>query len=90
MTTGERERTAWERMEILHTKNRPNIRDYIPLIFDEFFEMHGDRLYADDHAILGGIASFGGRPVTVISHVKGRNLEENKDSNFAIDRKSVV
>lgn len=84
MTTGERERTAWERMEILHTKNRPNIRDYIPLIFDEFFEMHGDRLYADDHAILGGIASFGGRPVTVISHVKGRNLEENKDSNFAM------
>lgn len=76
--------TAWERLEIIRNKMRPTIRDYIPLIFDEFFEMHGDRLYGDDGAIIGGIASIGGRPVTIISQVKGRNIEENKASNFAM------
>ncbi len=76
--------TPWERMEIIRNKNRPTINDYFPLIFDEFFEMHGDRLYGDDHAIKGGIASIGGIPVTVIAEVKGRNLNENKDTNFAM------
>lgn len=77
-------RTAWERMEIVKHKDRPTLRDYIPLIFEEFFECHGDRFYGDDGAIMGGIASIGGRPVTVIGHVKGRNLEENKTANFAM------
>lgn len=76
--------TAWERMEIIRNKMRPTIRDYIPLIFDEFFEMHGDRLFGDDGAIMAGIASLGGTPVTVIAEVKGRNLDENKASNFAM------
>lgn len=76
--------TAWERMQIIRNKNRPTIKDYIPLIFDEFFEMHGDRYYGDDGAVIGGIASIGCRPVTVIAHVKGRNINENKDSNFAM------
>ena len=52
--------------------------------FDEFCEMHGDRLYGDDHAIIGGIANFRGIPITVIAQVKGRNLEENKRANFAM------
>lgn len=83
-------RTPWERMELLRDKNRPTINDYIPLIFDEFYEMHGDRLYGDDGAILGGVALFdskdnqGGIPVTVIAEVKGRNLDENKKTNFAM------
>ena len=76
--------TAWERFEIVRNKLRPTIRDYIPLIFDEFFEMHGDRYYGDDGAIIGGIASLGGQPVTVIAEVKGRNIEENKAANFAM------
>ena len=76
--------TPWERMEIIRHKNRPTIRDYIPLIFDEFYEMHGDRLYGDDGAIIGGIGRIKGMPVTVIAEVKGRNLEENKESNFAM------
>ena len=46
------EATAWERMEIIRNKNRPTIRDYIPLIFKDFFELHGDRLFGDDHAII--------------------------------------
>lgn len=76
--------TAWEKIEIIRHKLRPTIHDYIPLIFKDFYEMHGDRLYGDDRAILGGIASFQGTPVTVLSHVKGRNLEENKSVNFAM------
>ena len=76
--------TAWERMEIVRGKNRPTIRDYIPMIFDEFYEMHGDRYYGDDKAIVGGIAVFKGKPVTVIGQVKGKTIEENKESNFAM------
>lgn len=76
--------TTWERIEIIHRKDRPTIRDYIPAIFKDFYEFHGDRFYGDDHAILGGIGSFKGQPVTVIAEVKGRNLEENKDTNFAM------
>lgn len=77
-------KTPWERQEILRDKNRPTINDYIPLIFDEFYEMHGDRYYGDDAAILGGIARLDGIPVTVIATVKGRNLNENKKTNFAM------
>ena len=76
--------TPYERLEVVRHKGRPTVRDYIPLIFDEFWEMHGDRLYGDDGAIMGGIASISGIPVTVIAEVKGRNLNENKDSNFAM------
>ncbi len=73
-----------ERLDIIRHKNRPTVKDYIPLIFKNFYEMHGDRLYGDDHAILGGIAYFNDIPVTVIAQVKGRNLEENKNCNFSM------
>ena len=76
--------TAWERISLVHQKDRPTVRDYIPMIFDSFIEMHGDRSFGDDPAIVGGIAYFKGHPVTVIGQVKGRNLEENKASNFAM------
>ena len=76
--------TAWERIQLIREKNRPTVRDYIPMIFDSFMELHGDRNFGDDPAIVGGIAFFEGRPVTVIGQVKGRNLEENKASNFAM------
>lgn len=76
--------SAWERIEIIKNRNRPTLKDYIPMIFDEYFEMHGDRLYADDPAITGGIAIFKGQPVTILGMVKGKNLDENKKSNFAM------
>ena len=78
------ELTACQRLDIIRHKGRPTANDYIPLIFDEFFEMHGDRLYGDDAAIMGGIASFKGLPVTVIAEVKGRDLEENQKVNFGM------
>jgi acetyl-CoA carboxylase carboxyl transferase subunit alpha len=76
--------TGWERIEIIRHKNRPTVQDYIPLIFTDFTELHGDRCFGDDGAIMGGIAFFRGTPVTVIGMVKGRNLEENKKSNFSM------
>ncbi len=75
---------ASERLDIVRNKYRPTVRDYIPMIFDDFFEMHGDRYYSDDGAIIGGIGYFNGTPVTVIAQVKGRNLEEYKASYFSM------
>lgn len=78
------EKTAWDCMTLIREKNRPTINDYIPLIFSEFYELHGDRHYGDDGAVLGGIGRLEGMPVTVIAEVKGRDLNENKKSNFAM------
>ena len=80
----ENKRTAYERLELIRHKNRPTVKDYIPLIFTDFYEMHGDRLYGDDAAIIGGIARLDDRPVTVIAEVKGRDINENKKCNFAM------
>lgn len=77
-------RTAWERLQIIHAKGRPTIKDYIPQIFTDWYEMHGDRLFGDDRAIIGGIARLDGEPVTIIAEVKGRDLNENKVCNFAM------
>ena len=76
--------TAWERQLLIRDKNRPTVRDYIPRIFTDFYEMHGDRGFGDDGAIIGGIGRLNGLPVTVLAQVKGRNLKENKASNFAM------
>ena len=71
-------KTAWERLQIVHNKNRPTVNDYIPLIFTDFYEMHGDRHYGDDGAIIGGIGRLNEIPVTIIAQVKGRDINENK------------
>lgn len=76
--------SAWERMEIVHQKDRPTVNDYIPALFTRFMEFHGDRLYGDDAAIIGGIGYLSDMPVTVLAQVKGRTLEENKKTNFAM------
>lgn len=76
--------TACERLEIIRHKDRPTVNDYIPAVFTRFMEFHGDRLYGDDAAIIGGIGYLGDTAVTVIAQVKGRNLDENKKSNFSM------
>ncbi|MBE6862546.1 MAG: acetyl-CoA carboxylase carboxyltransferase subunit alpha [Ruminococcus sp.] len=80
----ENKRTAYERLQLIRHKERPTVRDYIPLIFNDFYEMHGDRLCGDDGAIIGGIARLGDLPVTIIAEVKGRDINENKKCNFAM------
>lgn len=76
--------TVWDRMQLIREKERPGAGDYIPLMFHQFYELHGDRLYGDDHALWGGIAMLGATPVTVIAQIRGHTLEENKRSNFAM------
>lgn len=75
---------AWDRVLLSRRKNRPVGSDYIRLLFQDFTEFHGDRLYGDDPAIIGGIAYFKERPVTVIAQEKGTNTKENIMRNFAM------
>lgn len=74
----------WDRVQVARHPNRPTTLDYIPLIFEDFIELHGDRLYGDDEAIVGGIASFRGQPVTVIGHQRGKDTKENVRRNFGM------
>jgi acetyl-CoA carboxylase carboxyl transferase subunit alpha len=76
--------TVVRRLELLRGLGRPTVNDYIPLIFREFTELHGDRYYADDPAVLGGLAYFEGNPVTVIGQVRARDIEEFKRVNFSM------
>lgn len=76
--------SAWDRQLLIRDKNRPTVRDYIPRIFTDFYELHGDRGVGDDGALIGGICRLNGTPVTVLAQVKGRNIRENKASNFAM------
>lgn len=78
------ERTAAERVALARHPQRPNITDYINGLFTDFFEQRGDRACREDPAILGGIALFHGRPVTVIGTRKGKTLEENLRCNFGM------
>lgn len=76
--------TAWEKVQIARESDRAYTQDYINHIFDQFMKLHGDRLYRDDGAIVGGIASIEGQFVTVIGQQKGRNLKENEKRNFGM------
>lgn len=76
--------TAWDRVQISRKVDRPSGSDYIEALFTDFMEFHGDRNYGDDKAIVGGIAKFHGRPVTVIVQEKGTNTKENIAHNFGM------
>lgn len=76
--------TAWERVEISRSSSRPTSLEYIRQIFDEFTELHGDRAFRDDGAVVGGIGMFCGQPVTVIGQQKGKNVKENIHRNFGM------
>ena len=77
---------AWDRVLLSRKKDRPVGSDYIQALFTNFQEFHGDRLYGDDPAIIGGIASFGERTVTVIAQEKGSSTRENIQRNFAMPK----
>ena len=76
--------TAWERVQLSRKTDRPSGSDYIDALFTDFMEFHGDRNYGDDRAVIGGIAKFHGRPVTVIVQEKGTNTKENIAHNFGM------
>ena len=75
---------SYEKLLSARDIKRPNINYYIDALFNDFIELHGDRLYRDDKAIIGGIATFHGLPVTVIGHKKGHNMNENIECNFGM------
>ncbi len=75
-------KSAYDIVKISRDVNRPTSRKFISTIFDEFIEQHGDRFFADDKAIIGGICTFKGEPITVIGIQKGNSLEENLVTNF--------
>ena len=76
--------TAWDRVQISRRNDRPVAGHYIEALFQDFIELHGDRYFADDPAIVGGIATFHGRAVTVIAQAKGQNTKENIGHNFGM------
>lgn len=77
-------KSAWTRVQTARDKKRPTALDYIENVTKGFYELHGDRTYRDDQAIVGGIAMFGKMPVTVIGQQKGRNTKENMKHNFGM------
>lgn len=77
-------KTAWDTVQLSRDAERPVATDYIEAVFDDFMEFHGDRYFGDDGAIVGGIATFGGMPVTVIGQQKGKNTKENIKRNFGM------
>lgn len=77
-------KTAWEKVQISRMAERPTSLDYIEAIFEHFTELHGDRSFRDDGAVVGGIAYLSGQPVTVIGQQKGKNTKDNITRNFGM------
>ena len=77
-------KTAWDHVLLSRKADRPTALDYITRLFPDFMELHGDRYYGDDGAVIGGIATFHGMPVTVIGQQKGKTTKENLKYNFGM------
>src|SRR5678815_4905680 len=78
--------TAWQIAQVARHPQRPYTLDYVAGLFTEFRELHGDRTYSDDPAIVGGLARFNGKPCVVIGHQKGRDTKEKIHRNFGMPR----
>ena len=76
--------TAWQRTQIARHPKRPHTLDLVNLLLEDWVELHGDRVFGDDKAIVGGLATFDGAPVVVIGHQKGRDTRENIARNFGM------
>jgi acetyl-CoA carboxylase carboxyl transferase subunit alpha len=76
--------TAWQRVQLARHPRRPYALDLIRLLTEDFVELHGDRLFGDDHAIVGGLARLDGRPIVVVGHQKGRDTEDKLHRNFGM------
>jgi acetyl-CoA carboxylase carboxyl transferase subunit alpha len=76
--------TAWQRTQIARHPKRPHTLDLVNLLLEDWVELHGDRVFGDDKAIVGGLALFEGEPVVVIGHQKGRDTRENIARNFGM------
>ncbi len=79
-------RSAWERVQLARHPERPHALDYVRELTDDFVELHGDRAFGDDRALVGGLARFADRTVVVLGHQKGGNTKENIARNFGMAR----
>jgi acetyl-CoA carboxylase carboxyl transferase subunit alpha len=79
-------RTAFERVQLARHPDRPYALDFIERLFDDFVEIHGDRRYADDPAIVCGLARFRGLPIVVVGHQKGRDTKQRSYRNFGMPK----
>ena len=77
---------AWQISQVSRHPQRPYTLDYFEKLFEDFEELHGDRAFADDPAIVGGFASFEGIPAMVIGHQKGRDVKERQHRNFGMPK----
>ena len=76
--------SAWQRTQLARHPKRPHTRDFLKLLLEDFIELHGDRLYGDDAAVVGGLARFEGQGIVVIGHQKGRDTREKIARNFGM------
>jgi acetyl-CoA carboxylase carboxyl transferase subunit alpha len=76
--------TAWDRVKLARHPDRPHTLDYLGELMTDFVELHGDRVFGDDDALIGGLAKFGDRTVLVLGHQKGRDTRENITRNFGM------
>ncbi|MHB9291223.1 acetyl-CoA carboxylase carboxyl transferase subunit alpha [Hollandina sp. SP2] len=81
---GSKTEAAWKRVELARHPQRPYALDYIHRIFTGFIELHGDRCFGDDPALIGGLGLLEGRPVTILANQKGRTLKENRYRNYGM------
>jgi acetyl-CoA carboxylase carboxyl transferase subunit alpha len=85
-TNGVASRSAWDRVKLARHPDRPHTMDYVSELMTDFVELHGDRSFGDDLALIGGLAKFGDRSVLVLGHQKGGNTRENIQRNFGMAR----
>ena len=78
--------TPWQRVLVARHPSRPGLEDFIQRLFPGFIEIHGDRRFADDHALMTGFAQYRGRPVLLVGHVKGRDTKDKIFRNFGYAR----
>src|SRR5437867_4573187 len=78
--------TPWQRVQVARHPNRPGLEEFITLLFPGFTEIHGDRRFADDHAIMTGFAEYKGQPIMLVGHVKGGDTKEKIHRNFGYAR----
>ncbi len=76
--------TSWQKVMLARHPDRPYTLDYVKIIFENFVELHGDRAFGDDSALVCGLATIDNKPVVVIGHQKGRSIQENMDRNFGM------
>ena len=78
--------SIWQKVQVARHPHRPHFSDYLVNIFTDFDELHGDRLFGDDQAIIGGLARFKGQPVVIIGHEKGKSTEDKISRNFGMSQ----